>query len=332
MILTLTSISDVDKSTNFGNTWNVDDDPVILEKPDTLSVEVQQEKQQQLQNQQHMKNQSHTMEASLPMPVGTLLTNAYNKVVSGVTDLLQRRSCSQELCEPVSLFTKRACTSPKLRSKRMHTVSVGRGRGRGKSQLRRSGVSQTRHRKERSRYNNAEDIKSDIDNWEALDYNPDDEAFEDVDVCDFAGKQPGDDEGNSSFHEYKNGLTFTLGDVKPKTKKPKKNKKCSWAQLNVACSVQSLDENGEIESSFDDKIKLRPRLLSESSVDSEDSYCIVFEDDGSSKTSDSESDYEDDDCETETDAETESEEEEESDSAMPVLDFESRPTKVCLFI
>lgn len=283
----------------------------MLEKPEVTPEETEQR-----------HPQSHSQETTCsqqPTIVGTMLTQAYNKVVNGVTDLLQLGNTSESM--PPSLFMKRAC-SPKPRSKRVHVVSNGRGRGRAKSQLRRSGVSQTRHRKERSRYDCSEDIKSDIDNWEELEYcqSTDDDGGQDV--CDFAGSPGQFDNADEDTQYRRSSNSFTLADVKPRKRKPKNSKKHGWANVSVAFTVPCLDEDGGIDPSFD--IGFRPRLMSESSVDSEDSYCIVFENDGDSSESDFETDAES--CRA---SETESETEDEDDIDVEVHSM--RPTKVVNF-
>lgn len=246
-----------------------DDEPVMVEKPEELTLEIRQK-----------QPQSPTKAPQEPSSVTSMLTNAYNKVVSGVADYLQLGSMAPEpQCDPnldidlefelSSLLTKRGC-SPKARLRRLHDVSSGRGRGRAKSQLRRSGVSQTRHRKERNRHECAADIKSDIDSWEELEY-----CAEDVDEVDHAAQPCHEDDIER--------MSFTFADVKLKRRKPEKSKNCVWGQLAV--SPQNLDKGGRQE-----KSAFRQRLLSDSSVDSEESYFIVFEDDSSSDECDFETD------------------------------------------
>lgn len=252
-----------------GLTLTEDEEPVMIEKPEESTLEIRQE-----------QPQAPTKASQEPTSVTSMLTNAYNKVVSGVVDYLQLGSAAPEpQCDPnldvdlefelSSLLTKRGC-SPKTRLRRLHDVSSGRGRGRAKSQLRRSGVSQTRHRKERNRHECAADIKSDIDSWEKLEY-----CAEDVDEVDHETQLCNEDDVQRT--------SFTFADVKLKRRKPEKSKNCVWGQF--ARSPKNLDKGG-----LQEKPAFRPRLLSDSSVDSEESYYIVFEDDTSSNECDFETD------------------------------------------
>ncbi|XP_031789517.1 uncharacterized protein LOC100679548 isoform X1 [Nasonia vitripennis] len=304
----ISDTKELDKATNFGNTLKVDDEPVMLEKPETTPEETEQQIPQS-QSQEAPGSQQSAV-------VGTMLTQAYNKVVNGMTDILQLGDSSESM--PSSLFTKRAC-SPKPRPKRVHIVSNGRGRGRAKSQLRRSGVSQKRHRKERSRYDCSEDIKNDIDNWEELEYSQSTDDDGGQDVCDFAGSPGQFDNADEDTQYRRTSNSFTLADIKPKKRKPENSKKHGWTNVSVAFTVPCLDEDGGIDPSFD--VGFRPRLMSESSVDSEDSYCIVFEGDGDNTESDLETDEES--C-TATDTESESEDEDDTDIEVHSI----QPTKV----
>ena len=87
--------------------------------------------------------------------VPNLFTNMLQKVISSVTD----RFCKTNLVES-DLSPKRSFSSRQRR--KLNMVAKGRGRGRAKSQLRRSGVSQTRHRKERTKHDITVDIENDF--------------------------------------------------------------------------------------------------------------------------------------------------------------------------
>ncbi|XP_014205552.1 uncharacterized protein LOC106637322 [Copidosoma floridanum] len=288
---------DVDKSANFGSTLHLNnDESVTLEEIESdLPVGTHETMQQQT-----------TINSSPNSSVvGTMITNAYNKVVNSVTDLLQTRSCSPEP-EPTALFSKRAGGYPK--PKKVHAISSGRGRGRGRSQLRRSGVSQKRHRKERSRYDRTDDIKFDIENWEQMENYTEaddvDEASEDV--CDFAG-------GVNSIHKHL--LTISFEDIMPMKieQEPKGLRHSNLPEVSSKLSFISDDEEEEEYEDDDDDVydddiydyeddnvesdesseeefvqfscTNRIRLSSVSSVDSDDSFCIVFNDGNECKTS-----------------------------------------------
>lgn len=209
----------------------------------------------------------------------------WQKVVSGVSNHLRSfTSTPEETC------TKKNQTSKTRR--KANCISIGRGRGRGKSQLRRNGVSQTRHRKKRSRHELCSDIQDDLDSWEEFESFTTPLSFlsqnEDLD-------ERMDVEGPSC------ALSFEMIDIKPMTTKQRKHvlmKSESFSmKVNYVpeCSLEEREANCTI-----NKTTFRTRLISEASLESEDSF-IVF-DTGSesdfdcfddSDTSDSESETED---------------------------------------
>ncbi|XP_029038921.1 uncharacterized protein LOC114874123 [Osmia bicornis bicornis] len=216
---------------------------------------------------------------SIPQTTTTtsnIITNMWQKVFGSVTG----RFCRTDSDES-DLFTKRSC-SPKQRRK-LNTIAKGRGRGRAKSQLRRSGVSQTRHRKERTKHDLKLDIQNDLKNWEELEtYDTVEDCFNlDEDTVDGLAPTP------YIIKETINPATYTFADVQlKKLPKPKTHRHVDQ-RSKFSTKIISIHECKNDTGTFDQdfirndynfqKNTFRPRLISESSIDSEDSYCIVFE-------------------------------------------------------
>ncbi|XP_031841541.1 protein phosphatase 1 regulatory subunit 15 [Nomia melanderi] len=208
--------------------------------------------------------------------VSNMLTSMWQKVCDNVTD----RFCRTDSIE--SDTTMKRSLSPKQRRKH-NTIAKGRGRGRARSQLRRSGVSQTRHRKERTKHDLTADIQNDLKNWQ--DY----EAYHEVENkesedCFSLDEDMVDGLGTT---ETVNHATFTFADVEPKIQKPKTHKTCGQGMLELPTRMRYIPECIKAMSIFNEdftenrynaqRARFRPRLMSESSIDSEDSSCIVFE-------------------------------------------------------
>lgn len=236
-----------------------------------------------------------------------LFSNMWKKVVNGVTDHFRPISPVSEGCIKIYQTTKTR--------RKPNCVSSGRGRGRGKSQLRRNGVSQTRHRKERCKHGICSDIQDDFDTWEEF------EAYTIPLSC------LGESEDLENMVEVKGpsySLSFELIDIKPKkTNKERKNIHVKSESFSMQvkyvpeCSLEERQANCTI-----DKTACRPRLISEVSVDSEDSY-IVF-DTGCVSDFD---DFNNFNCSDEEDtSETESETESESETD------DTPAHKVCIFL
>ena len=243
---------------------------------------------------------------SLP---SNIFSNMWQKVVSGENNHFQ------PFLQGSKTYTKRYTIKTRRKS---NSVSSGRGRGRGKSQLRRNGVSQTRHRKERSKHNLYSDIQSDLEIWEEF------EAYtipisclrvnEDLDV---------DIQTESPY-----SLSYELIDIKPKETKQKKevheksnNSFLKEVKFVPECSL----EEGKASCTID-KTVFRPRLISETSVDSEDSF-IIF-------GTDSESDFNGFNCLDENEV-SDSERKTESESASETeseTDYQPSTHKVLIHI
>ncbi|XP_076642462.1 protein phosphatase 1 regulatory subunit 15 [Halictus rubicundus] len=195
--------------------------------------------------------------------VSNILTNMWIKVYGNMTD----RFCKTDSIETETVM-KRSLSSPKQRRK-YNTITKGRGRGRARSQLRRSGVSQTRHRKERTKHDLAADIQNDLESWQEEDCcSLDEDVVDGLDIS-----------GTNSCPE-----AFTFADVEPKLQKPKSHKSCSQGMsklsMKMRCIPQCINIFNEncAEGKYNSlRTAFRPRLASESSIDSEDSSCIVFE-------------------------------------------------------
>ncbi|XP_033221807.1 uncharacterized protein LOC117175994 [Belonocnema kinseyi] len=220
-----------------------------------------------------------------------LFFNMLKRVVNGVTEHFRPISPGSEGCINVYQTTKTR--------RKPNCVSSGRGRGRGKSQLRRNGVSQTRHRKERCKHAICSDIQDDFDTWEEF------EAYTIPLSC------LGENEELENMAEVKGpsySLSFELIDIIPtKTNKERKNVGVKTESFSMQvkyvpeCSLDEREANCTI-----DKTACRTRLISEVSVDSEDSY-IVFDTGCDSDFDDFNSSDEEDASESETESESESE-------------------------
>ncbi|XP_033332536.2 protein phosphatase 1 regulatory subunit 15 [Megalopta genalis] len=222
-------------------------DKIIADKEQFLSTT-----RADLENEQEIKQTS----------VRNVLANVWQVVYGNMADRFNRTDSLQ-----IDTLTKRSL-SPKQRRKH-NIIAKGRGRGRARSQLRRSGVSQTWHRKERTKHDLAADIQNDFENWQEEDYY----SLED-DVVDGL-----DTSITVNSHE-----AFTFADVEQKLQKPKSHKTYNHGvpklSVRMRCIPEYIDfcKEDYIEDEYHwHRSTFRPRLVSESSVDSEDSCGIVFE-------------------------------------------------------
>ncbi|XP_011305806.1 uncharacterized protein [Fopius arisanus] len=163
--------------------------------------------------------------------------------------------------------------SPHLQKTRRKPSAIARSRAktRGKYQLRKSGVSQTKHRKERTKQNLYSNIQDDLNAW-------DDDSEEEVN-CRLPMVNDCRDTDEHHTPDYPLFMeTFVIGKARTKRRGPERGK--------LSYRVRYLPESKEDVPVTQD---LRQRLLSESSIDSEDSCFIVFEDGSTSESEDSES-------------------------------------------
>ncbi|XP_043481666.1 uncharacterized protein LOC122510821 [Leptopilina heterotoma] len=249
------------------------------------------------QNTKLSKNSSND---KLQLTENNSFSNMWNAVISGVTDHFRSFSPAQKNNNNQHQSKNR---------RKANCVSSGRGRGRGKSQLRRNGVSQSRHRKERGKHQIFTDIQDDFDTWEEF------ESYTEPFNC-LGYEDNNDDNDNNgdadnidtmiTIENPSYTLNFELIDFKPKKMKQKKNilvktdsfsmkvkfvPECSLEEREATCTV--------------DKTAFRPRLISEASVDSEDSY-IVFQT-GDDSDFDCSDETETSDSDTDTESETDDE-------------------------
>lgn len=200
------------------------------------------------------------------------------KIMNGVTDLLNFQSSPS----PESEIPAKRPYSPKPHHAKQTPTDVarGRGRGRGRSQLRRSGVSQTRHRQERIRQRLSADIRDDLNGLDLQDQYIDDEVPSTPCVDEtgqrirYSADGPEAEPGASRF-------PFSVRFCNIKRKKPKQRNK--QGSISDNCKVRYIPEKtidvggaSDEEGTESERIRRR-RLQSDLSVDSEDSYCIVFE-------------------------------------------------------
>ncbi|XP_043249106.1 uncharacterized protein LOC122395530 isoform X2 [Colletes gigas] len=214
-----------------------------------------------------------SVESNKQITVSNMLTDMWHKVCDRVTD----RFYKTDLIE--SDISMKGSLSPKQRRK-LNTITKGRGRGRARSQLRRSGVSQTRHRKERAKHDLEVDIENDLKSWQEFEMYHTIENKELEDCFRLDEDMMDTVDGNSS-------ISYTFADVEPKVQKQKIYKMVDQDISKFSTKMRRMPECREginafhedcAESRYNSKRKtFRPRLISESSINSEDSYCIVFE-------------------------------------------------------
>ncbi|XP_043284929.1 uncharacterized protein PPP1R15 [Venturia canescens] len=237
----------------------------------------------------------------------------WDKVVNGMSE---RFGTTRAVSPDSEVPTKKPNLSKPSRRKTC-TIARIRGKGRGKSQLRRNGVSQSRHRKERTKQNIYSNIQDDLNAWEDEDEryagSEDDESSvseRSTDQVDSASFDPRD-QPNSSLSRHCSTLFENLSfDVTSQARKQKQGLRNSPSNCPMrvryvpesSMEVENHNSSYSIDNSCASRLgEYRPRLVSESSVDSEDSYCIVFENGSESEYTD----YDDDEVsDTESDATT----------------------------
>lgn len=234
----------------------------------------------------------------------TSWSRVWQKVLNGMTDRSSPRTVSPESEVPTkkaNLAKPRRKTCPAAR---------GRGKGRGKSQLRRSGVSQSRHRKERTKQNIYSNIQDDIEAWEDSErYGESGEEESSRNRrCSNVNCSPcqESDRTKNCSMIFEN---FCFGETS-KSRKRKQRTRDGSVKAPVRVRYLSDSSSMEIENcgtGFADDVdgasrisNFRPRLVSESSVDSEDSCCIVFESGSDSEYTDYDYDVSDEELEEDT--------------------------------
>ncbi|XP_063987919.1 uncharacterized protein LOC135168027 isoform X1 [Diachasmimorpha longicaudata] len=186
-------------------------------------------------------------------------------MVSAVDNSLDRMVCEIPSKRPHLHKTRR----------KPNIIARSRGKAKGKYQLRKSGVSQSKHRKERTKQNLYSNIQDDLSAWEEWD---DDSLGENYDRIPSVHEKHRDTDVDANIHhipEYPMFVdTFVLGESgrtlnDRKFKAPDRGKLSYRMRFPPDCKENILSP---ITHDF------RQRLLSESSIDSEDSCCIIFQD------------------------------------------------------
>lgn len=215
-----------------------------------------------------------------------MVTNASNKH--------SPQPCSSLEADSSILFTKRAC-SPRPRHKKNHNTPSARLRdksgsktkkSKSGSKMKKAGAYYKRCRKsKRSKYDNSEDIKNDIDDWEELVYtnacseNEEDtnNVTEGIDVIDFQKEMsPVVDEDDMQLKRtwwiaFARDKAVKKREFKNLTSNKKKNE---WTEVNGHLVVPSVYNGCEVESM--ELLSNRSRLMSDNSDNSEFSFSIEF--------------------------------------------------------
>lgn len=206
-----------------------------------------------------------------------LLSDVYckwNKMWHGATNQIYRKTDIFDSSSEIPM--KRPYLLRQRR--RANTAATGRGRGRAKCQLRRSGVSQTRHRKKHTKHCLAVDIEDnhrtgqDVEMYRTV-QNYSDSSSDDINDYDVP------DDSDFIGQITSSPVKFTITDTLLNKDKPK------------MCDNKIKEPAANLHKDYTDKMcyfrenSSRPRLISECSNDSEDSFCIVFdvESDGNSR-------------------------------------------------
>lgn len=285
------------------NNHRVDDGTTNLSKNDTSFGDPYAHDNEPFSDNHHdQKNSLNLENPRLPTIIPSYLTSMSIfmelpfKIMNGVSDLFNFQSGS-----PDSEIPAKRPYSPRPHHHAKQTpidIARGRGRGRGRSQLRRSGVSQTRHRQERIRQGLSADIQDDLNGLREFE---DSKSLEDevpsTPCVDDNGMRIryGADGAETDTSSSKFPFFFGYCDMKRRKIKGSKNTKGDRRSITNNCKVRYIPEcpidivgcklTEDREDLETDSRVNRKRLQSDRSVDSEDSYCIVFE-------TGSESDYE----------------------------------------
>lgn len=186
--------------------------------------------------------------------------------------------------------------------RKCNVIAKKRKKGKGKLQLRKSGVSQSKHRKERIKHNLYSNIQDDLDTWEGnyIKINNTDKVDDEI-------LQTTGNESDSSYEIIPNYPMFVDTYVLDDSTKIKdcKNKKLDKSEtVKMTYEAKSCPEKNNVDTSF----VIRERSISNNSTDSDD-FSIVFA--GGSDGSD---------CECSTDDEEDDEDEDEDDEDIEFED------------
>ncbi|XP_012221254.1 uncharacterized protein PPP1R15 [Linepithema humile] len=190
--------------------------------------------------------------------MSTRISNMCRKAWYGMTVRFYRRMDSTDSSE---IPTKRM---KQHNRRKANAIAIGRGRGRAKGQLRRSGVSQARHRKEGTKH-----IQGDYEIWQELYTVQNECTVDDTDGYDVP-------DAAQFMKKTTNPITLNLSDITPTKHKLKARNKQEEAKCPTRVRyVSSIKINNDYHEDSE-KSPSRLRLLSECTDDSEDSF-VVFE-------------------------------------------------------
>lgn len=169
------------------------------------------------------------------------------------------------------------------RRRKANTIAMGRGRGRDRCQLRRSGVSQTRHRKERTKRDLAMIIEVDYkiyrnDTIQYCELQNDHSLNDESNLDDMDGYDVPD---GALLVKRTNPAIFSSSDITPMKQESQTSeeqetmKHSTKVRYIIDPSIKNNKDCNKKTSDTEESLS-RSRLLSVSSVDSEDSF-IVFE-------------------------------------------------------
>lgn len=217
--------------------------------------------------------------ATLPSFVKENPMSRLSNVCRNVWDSFTSRLYCKTMSADSGMSVKRLSYSTKQHHRRKaNAIAIGRGRGRAKGQLRRSGVSQTVCRKECIKCDDYEIWPNDF--------------IDTANDCPLDNKRDNLNKGipdttqfmkqiNSPHTVISNFPKTTPAKRKPKARKKKKIKARYMTKVRYIADPSKMndyyeDSNSEMHDVREDSS--RSRLLSESSIDSEDSF-VVFEND-----------------------------------------------------
>lgn len=208
--------------------------------------------------------------------IPSVLSNVWQKVVN-IVNSSSSTSCSNtsegnEQTENAIVELTEESHSPKLCKKMVANSTRGRGRGRGaKANLRGASNYHQKHRKERIKHDLSHDIQTDMDDWMDFEIlgcsvdNQDEMDCEDYKLRDSRKEQQ--PEHLSCFLSRITGLQREPDEV-------------DFAKLKIDCSPQSSITSDFVVKIIDSDLKkCNFKLRQDSYAESEDSFCIVFDND-----------------------------------------------------
>lgn len=224
---------------------------------------------------------SDVPEPTKKAPISTRLSfmcrNAWNSLTT-------RFYCKTNSVKSEKSMKRPSYLSKRYRRRKANSIAMGRGRGRDRCQLRRSGVSQTRHRMERTKRDLAMIIEVDYKIYQN----------DKIQYCELQNDHSSNDESNNlddmDGYDVPDGalllkrtspVIFSSSDItltkqEPQMSKDQETMKHSTKVRYVIDSSTKSNKDCNKKTSDTEESLSRSRLLSVSSIDSEDSF-IVFE-------------------------------------------------------